>query len=126
AALSAYTEKKNTDVSAIEANFNNEKKQTLDALNGANVQIQELNRQLASANTRIQTLETKLGENRINTQDPITRHPDGKIIRIPAKDIVYIDIGAAEAVTEGLTFEVYDKVQGIPPVGDPTTEDHLP
>ena len=126
AALATYQQSKNSDVSQIEAGFANERKQAQDAINAANVQIQELNRQLTGANTQIQTLQTKLGENRINTQDPITRHPDGKIMRIPAKDTVYINIGAAESVTPGLTFEVYDKIQGIPPVGDPTTEDHLP
>src|SRR5207237_669052 len=83
---------KNQDVSQIEAGFANERKQAQDAINAANVQIQELNRQLTGANTQIQTLQTKLGENRINTQDPITRHPDGKIMRIPAKDTVNTNI----------------------------------
>ncbi|HYO11268.1 MAG TPA: hypothetical protein VER17_20050 [Tepidisphaeraceae bacterium] len=125
-ALTTYQGAKNQDVEQIQAAFAQERKALQDAGNNAQVQIAELNRQLSGANQQIQTLQQKLGENRINTQDPITRHPDGQIIRLPARDVVYINLGQAESVTPGLTFEVYDKLDGIPPVGDPTTEDRLP
>jgi predicted nucleic acid-binding Zn-ribbon protein len=125
-ALSQYQTSKNQDVEQIQAGHAAQLKQMQDAQNQLTVQTQELQRQLKDANTQISTLQTKLGENRINTQDPITRHADGRIIRMPARDVVYINLGQAESVTPGLTFEVYDKIEGIPPVGDPTTEDKLP
>jgi len=121
-----YQKTKDQSIQQIEANFANERKQLQDSQNQAQVQIAELTQKLNAANTQISTLQTKLGENRINTQDPITRHPDGRIVRIPSKDTVYINLGSAESVTPGLTFEVYDKIDGIPPAGDATNNDHLP
>src|SRR5262249_28113769 len=99
---SAYQQSKDQSVGQIEAGIANERKQSADALNAANVQVAELTRQLTQAKQQISTLQERLGANRVNTQDPITRHPDGHVIRIPSKDTVYIDIGSAQSVTPGL------------------------
>jgi len=122
----AYQQSKDQSVGQIEAGIANERKQSADALNAANVQVAELTRQLTQAKQQISTLQDKLGQNRVNTEDPVTRHPDGHVIRIPSKDTVYIDIGSAQSVTPGLTFEVYDRIDGIPPAGDPSNDDNLP
>jgi hypothetical protein len=126
AGLSTYQTQKDQSLAQIEANHANLLKQAQEAQNNANVQIQELSRQLTEARQSINTLQAKLGENRIDTQGPIVRNPDGRIIRIPSKDAVYIDLGSEKSITPGLTFEVYDKIDGIPPAGDPTTDDKLP
>ena len=126
AALSAYQTEKNQSVSQIEASIAAERKNLQDQLNASQVQIAELTRQLANANTELQKLQSRFADKRVNTQDPIVRHPDGRIIRLPAQDIVYIDLGAAQSLTPGITFEVYDKFEGIPPAGDPTTDENLP
>jgi hypothetical protein len=126
ASFASYQGQKDQSVEQIQANLNNQVQQSQQALNEANVKIQDLGHKLDDASKQINTLQTKLGENRINIKDPITRHPDGRIIRLPSRDVVYIDLGAAESVTPGLTFEVYDKVVGIPPAGDPTNDEKLP
>jgi hypothetical protein len=121
-----YQTSKDASVGQIEQSRDAERKAAQDAQNAAAVQIAELTRQLGQANQKIETLQSKFAERRVNTKDPITRHPDGKILRIPAKDVVYIDLGTADSVTPGLTFEVYDKIDGIPQVGDPQSDDNLP
>jgi hypothetical protein len=126
AALATYQQTKDQSVQQINESMTAERTKAQEAQNNANVQIQELGRQLADAKQQINTLQTKLGENRIDTQGPIVRNPDGRIISIPGKDTVYINLGQEASITPGLTFEVYDKIDGIPPLGDPTTNDKLP
>jgi len=126
AALATYQQSKDQSIAQIDQNMAAERAKAQEAQNNANVQLQELGRQLTDAKQQINTLQAKLGENRIDTQGPIVRNPDGKIIRIPGKDTVYINLGQEASITPGLTFEVYDKIDGIPPLGDPTTNDKLP
>ena len=124
--LDAYRVQKNELVSQTEATLGGERKQLQDQVNAGQVQVAELNRQIDALNKQIALLQGKFAGKRVDTQGPVVRHADGKIIRLPAKDIVYIDLGTADSITPGLTFEVYDKFEGIPPAGDPTTEENLP
>jgi hypothetical protein len=126
AAFGIYQQSKDQSVGQIEASFATERKQLQDALNNAQVQVAELNRQLTQSQQKIDTLQNKFAPRRVNTEDPVVRHADGKIVRIPGKDIVFIDLGSADSITPGLTFEVYDKTEGIPPAGDPSNDDNLP
>ena len=126
AALAEYQQRKDQDLAQVDQNMAAERARLQEAQNAASVQIQELGNQLADARQQINTLQTKLGTNRIDTQGPIVRNPDGRIIRIPAKDVVYINLGSESSITPGLTFEVYDKIDGIPPLGDPTNDENLP
>jgi hypothetical protein len=126
AALATYQQAKNQDIEGINQGMALERAKAQEAQNQANVQIQELNRQLADARGQLDTLQRKLGEGRVNTQDPIVRNPDGRIIRIPGRDTVYINLGQEASITPGLTFEVYDKIDGIPPINDPADAEKLP
>jgi hypothetical protein len=127
AALATYQQTKDQSIQQIDQNMAVERTKAQEAQNAANVQIQELTRQLTEARGQINILNEKLGLNRpVNPQDPIVRNPDGQIIRIPTKDTVYINLGQESSITPGLTFEVYDKIDGIPPLGDPAAEDTLP
>lgn len=125
-AFTSYTQDKDQSLNTIEEGMAAERKAAQDAANAAAIQISELQRQLDEAQQQINTLQNKFTGTRVNTQDPIVRHADGRIIRIPAQDVVYINLGSAESITPGLTFEVFDKIEGIPPAGDPTTEENLP
>lgn len=69
---------------------------------------------LAKAQADIRTLQNKLGERRVDATESVIRHPDGQILRIGTGDIVYINLGSAQHVIPGLTFEVYDRRTGIP------------
>ena len=126
AALSTYQQTKDQSIAQIDANMAAERAKAQEAQNAANVQIATLTQQVTEAKQQIDTLQRKLGEGRVDTQAPIVRNPDGRIIRIPSRDTVYIDLGQEKSITRGLTFEVYDKIDGIPPLGDPTSEEQLP
>ncbi|MGA2499077.1 MAG: hypothetical protein ABSH20_15150 [Tepidisphaeraceae bacterium] len=49
-----------------------------------------------------------------NYANAILRQPAGKIIQIAKNNVVYIDLGFGQHVTQGLTFQIYDKLEGIP------------
>jgi len=125
-ALASYTDKKNADVSDIEKNHATQIAAMQESANKAQVAIADKQRQIDKLTADIEVLRTRLGDQRINTQNVVTRQPDGKILRIPGKDTVYINLGSADSITPGLTFEVYDKFEGIPPAGDPSTDENLP
>src|SRR5688572_12045987 len=126
AAVTAYQQQSHQSIAQIDQGMTLERQKYQESQNQANVQIQELSRQLADARTQLDTVQRKLAGTRVNTQDPIVRNADGRIIRIPGKDTVYINLGQEASITPGLTFEVYDKIDGIPPLGDPADQEQLP
>ena len=54
------------------------------------------------------------------------RRSAGKIIRLAGNNVCYINLGQGDQVVPGLTFEVYDKAEGIPNISEGTTDDNLP
>jgi hypothetical protein len=55
------------------------------------------------------------------------RQPDGKIIQVNPGGVCYINRGLGEQISPGMTFQIYDKGEGIPRVGDiRNTEEELP
>jgi hypothetical protein len=53
----------------------------------------------------------------------VTRAAPYSIVRVPARDVVLINAGIGDGVTQGMTFDVYDKQAGIPagqPAGNRT------
>lgn len=91
-----------------------------------NTQNAELGAQLAQKDVQLADLRTRLGLNRVDVTKVMTRQADGKILRVPGNDRVFIDLGGGDHVSPGLTFEVYDKYDGIPAAGDPTNDLALP
>lgn len=97
-------------------------------------QIADLTQQVTTLNGRIAALErekanalrerdasiAKLTETRGPT-DQIVRAVDGKVVRVSG-DRVFIDLGAGQQITPGLTFEVYSSL-GIPTVGPDAAQD---
>ncbi len=84
----------------------------------------ELTKQVAQRDAAIKQLQTdldkaqrKLAGIRMDTKNAVIRQPDGHITRIPDSTTVYIDLGEGDQVAPGLTFAVYDKRKGIPPLG---------
>jgi hypothetical protein len=92
----------------------------------AQVTLTDLTKQLEQARKQVEVLQTRLGNKRLNTADSVVRQADGRIIRVPGNNTVYIDLGTGDQIAAGLTFEVYDKIEGVPPIGDPNTDDNLP
>jgi hypothetical protein len=84
----------------------------------AQVTEQTLNRKLETATTDISKRNQLLGRFRPNGKESIVRNVDAKITQIAPDNICYIDLGFGNHVSPGLTFEVYDRFEGIPKMGD--------
>jgi hypothetical protein len=95
-------------------------------INQVNSQNADLGAQIKKQDATIAQLQDKLGEKRVDTSKVMIQQPDGHIIRLPGNGICFIDLGRGDHINPGLTFEVYDKVEGIPPPGDPSTDENLP
>jgi hypothetical protein len=97
-----------------------------DQLAQAQSNISDLTKKLEASQRIIDDLRNKLGLKRANTADAVVRQADGAVVRVPGNNTVYINLGTGDQISPGLTFEVYDRAEGIPPAGDSTTDDNLP
>ena len=85
-------------------------------LNNANQQVTKLTAQVRAAQDR-------LAGRRADVINPIVRQVDAKIVRVPNNEVCYINLGYGDQVTPGLTFEVYDKAEGVPAIPDNASGD---
>lgn len=97
-----------------------------DQINRVNSLNAELGAQVKRLEAELDKTRQKLNDIRVDPTKAIVRQPDGQIVRVPGGGWCFIDLGRGDQVTPGLTFEVYDKIEGIPPPGDPTTDQDLP
>jgi hypothetical protein len=67
-------------------------------------------------------MQVKLAQLRGDVSTAMVRQSDGTIIRLPGQSIAYIDLGQGDQIAPGLTFEVYDKADGVPAPGKEATE----
>jgi uncharacterized protein YhaN len=66
--------------------------------------------------------QQKLAAFRPDAAQSTVRQADGSIARVSTDAVVYISLGAGQQIVPGMTFEVYGKVEGVPPLaGDETT-----
>lgn len=123
-ALSSEHEKKVTE---LQTQLDTTLKSSQDAQQKLQGQITELSRKNSDAQKQLADLRNKLASLRPDPSGPILRQADGHIVRVePNGTTVFIDRGAGEQMSEGLTFEVFDKNTGVPPPGDPNTNEDLP
>ena len=73
----------------------------------------------------IASLQSKLRDIRVSG-DQISRQIDARIIRVSTDNTVYIDLGTGDQVVAGMSFEVFDRIEGVPKIGDAGTDDNLP
>jgi hypothetical protein len=81
------------------------------------------NQQVARLTSEVQKFKARLASRRADVINPIIRQADAKIVRVPNNEVCYINLGYGDQVTPGLTFEVYDKADGVPPIPDNVTGD---
>lgn len=110
----------------INAQQTQERQAAIDAVNKKEQQVQAKNRQIAQLQKDLDAVRAKLQSMRINTDEPILRQADGQIDRVGTDGVVFINRGEGDQVTPGLTFEVYDKATGVPPVTGTGNPDSLP
>src|SRR5665213_3310662 len=81
----------------------------------AATEISKLQATIKTLQTRVTGLIVKLNNYRIDPSISL-RHASGTITRVPGDNTVYISQGQGQQVPAGLTFEVYDKHKGLPPL----------
>jgi hypothetical protein len=92
----------------------------------AQASISELTKKNDDLTKRLNNATEKLGTRRANTAESVVRQADGHVIRIASNGTVYIDLGTGDQVSSGMTFEVYDRIEGVPPIGDINADENLP
>ncbi|HSV14285.1 MAG TPA: hypothetical protein VLI90_08495 [Tepidisphaeraceae bacterium] len=98
-------------------------KKAQDAAQAVQTQMAELNNQVKKEADANRALQAKLGNRRVDVTSAAVRQGDGRIVRIPGNGICYINLGQGDQVTPGMTFEVYDQAEGVPPIPQNATGD---
>jgi outer membrane murein-binding lipoprotein Lpp len=127
AQLATYRQQNEGTVNAIRESSNT-------TLGQAQAQNEQLTAQLNQANAtvtqkqqQIDALSIKLKGIRVNPNEATIQKADGEIVRLPGNDLAHINLGVGDQIVQGMTFEVYDKNNGIPAMGaDGTRPDEMP
>jgi len=97
-------------------------KKTSDDLNKAvqdkQLEVTTLQGKQAKLEQEIDILKKKLGQYRLNTTESTVRRADGMITGLGKGNTVYVNLGQGQEVVAGMTFEVYDKAEGVPALGE--------
>jgi hypothetical protein len=110
-------------VKQMQADADAAKKANLDAQQASANQVADSTHQLQAAQKELEALRERLGRRRPDVTNAAIRVADGELIRVPGNGVCYINLGYGSGVTNGLTFEVYDKISGIPPIPPNVTGD---
>jgi len=103
-----------------------EKVDAHDALTQADVKRAALQQKLDEKLRELDLIRAKLAGLHPPVEDAIVRHPDGMITEVGTDGIVYINLGKHDHIMEGLTFQVYDKREGVPKLGAGLSPDNMP
>ncbi|HYE17051.1 MAG TPA: hypothetical protein VEA69_01285 [Tepidisphaeraceae bacterium] len=133
AALAAEKTRATTDIDAKQKQVDEFSKQVDEAkktLNDAQVAQQadaaRLQQEIDKLGKENQNLKSLLARYRPNTKEAVVRNADAKITQLGDKGTVYIDLGYGDHVVPGLTFEVYGRMDGVPPLAAGTSSFDLP
>jgi hypothetical protein len=110
-------------VKQIQADEDAAVKKNADAQQQVLSQVADAQHQLQVAQVDNQKLEARLANRRPDVTNATVRVPDGELIRVPGGGVCYINLGYGTGVSNGLTFEVYDKISGVPPIPPNVTGD---
>jgi hypothetical protein len=126
ASASSDRSSKDEQLNTISSDFDGQLKAATENINQQQVQIGDLNKQINEKNLMIAQLQQRLGDIRPNVAQQTVRQGDGHIIRLPGNGVAFIDLGSGDHVVPGMTFEVYDRAEGVPAPGDHANNDNLP
>lgn len=90
------------------------------------VELQTRDRKYAELYSKYEASISKLAQYRPNIKESMIRNVDAVITQISPDSIAYINLGFGDHVTPGLTFEVYDKHDGVPKLADGTDTLNMP
>lgn len=85
--------------------------------------LADAKKQITDRDKLIAELKSRLSNHRPSVENATIRQGDGKLVRVASNGICYINLGFGDQVTPGLTFEIYDKAEGVPGIPDNATAD---
>jgi hypothetical protein len=87
----------------------------------------DLNKKISLKDQELEAARAKLQGKRISPEENIVRQADGQILSLsPDDNICYINLGAGDHILPGMTFAVYSRHEGIPPLGDGLSQENMP
>ncbi|QOV90293.1 hypothetical protein [Humisphaera borealis] len=114
--LDAVIAKQATAMTDVNTNTSNQIKQLTDRATAAEQLVVAANAQVPPLVAEIARLKTALKPYRLDPRDNTVRLADGVLTRVPGDGTCYINLGSSDAIAAGMTFEVFDKDRGIPPL----------
>ncbi|MDQ3439980.1 MAG: hypothetical protein M3478_06470 [Planctomycetota bacterium] len=109
-----YRGTRDADIAALTTGATEQQRIAQEAIAQRDVQLKERDERIAKLSQDFEAFKARMFGQRIDTQNPTIRQPDGEIARTPGGGVVWINVGQTDGVPPGLTFEVYDKQAGIP------------
>ncbi len=118
--------KKQSQIDEIEAARKSERDKSADEITKTTQLVAGKQREVDDLKKQIEKMIAQRASSRQEVSGPIIRAVDGNVVRIAGNGIVYINLGAGDQVSPGLTFQVYDKGEGVPAMGDGISEENMP
>jgi hypothetical protein len=130
AQLAAKRDESAKSVETIQAGVDSAAKAALAQNSALQKQLTESAAENAKLKDQVTVLTAKV-QRPEDTANAVIRQADGRIVRVPGNDNVYINLGEGDGVSPGLTFEVYDRFAGVPGIANadeinPADEASLP
>lgn len=126
AGLASDRQGKQGQVEQIMAERKADSDKATEELNQANQKLAQVTKDKADLTRKIESLVNWRAQHTLDPKQPIVRQADGQISRLGSSNIVYINRGSGDHLVPGLTFEVYDKNTGIPPLAEGADDQELP
>jgi predicted nucleic acid-binding Zn-ribbon protein len=114
------------EVDSVRKTFEDEQAVSTTKLDADDKQRADLINQLDSLKKQMDRLRDKLAGRRVEVEDAIVRRPEGEVVQIVDAKTLYINLGQGDQIVPGMTFEVYDKSQPLPKLGDGLDDENLP
>ncbi len=124
--FAAQLKDKDDQIDQIKKDMDTYRKSYSDNLSKLQLALAESDKKATDSAKQLKSLGDKLAAVRVTTEDATIDRPAGQIIRIANTQVVYINLGQGDQITPGLTFEVYDKTEPLPKLGDGTSPDNMP
>lgn len=121
----AYRQGKDVQLASLEKNYQADIESKRKLVEELTTQLKTKTEEGEKTTKDNQKLIEKLGNLRpTNMADTAVRRADGKVIQIGRNNVVYINLGLGQQITPGMTFEIYDKWEGVPALN--SDDEHLP
>jgi hypothetical protein len=112
--VKAYRTEVDTQRQTLEGRFGTVRSQTQQSVNELRSTLEQKDRQIVAQRKRLEELIGELAGSGKGGGPDLTRESDGEVTSILSEEgLVYIDLGRADHILLGMTFEVFDKDTGV-------------